>query len=323
MAGIDTTPFATDGGEVFCINVEEPYDGWRIDKLLPQQKEGLSRSYIQKLIGEGRVLVAGHKVKAGFQVRTGQEIKVFLPVAEELRVLPENIPLDILYEDEDVILVNKGKNMVVHPAAGHPSGTLVNALLYHCKGQLSGINGILRPGIVHRIDQDTTGVIVACKNDRAHQSLSEQLKVHSITRKYHAIVYGAFHVENGRIEGAIGRHPFDRKKMAVIERGGKPAVTNYQVLENFGTRYAHVLCRLETGRTHQIRVHMSYIHHPLLGDTVYGPEKDPFHLVGQALHASVLGFIHPASGKYVEFEAPLPEYFTDLIQLCRKRGQGV
>lgn len=322
MEGIDQkTPFP-DGEDVFWIHVEEPYDGWRIDKLLTQKQEGLSRSYIQKLIEKGQVLVAGHTVKAGFLVSAGQDIQLFLPKPEELSILPENIPLDILYEDDDVILVNKGKDMVVHPAAGHYSGTLVNALLHHCKGQLSGINGVLRPGIVHRIDRNTTGVIVACKNDKAHQSLSEQLKVHSITRKYHAIVYGAFCEESGRIEGAIGRHPSDRKKMAVNERNGKPAVTNYQVLENFGKQYAHVLCQLETGRTHQIRVHMSYIHHPLLGDEVYGPAKNPFHLDGQALHASVLGFVHPTSGKYVEFEAPLPEYFTDLIWLCRKRGQG-
>lgn len=306
-----------DGDASFVITVEEQYNGWRIDKLLSEQREELSRSYIQKLIEEGRVLVEERAVKAGCKVSTGQRIRFFLPEPEELSVEPEHIPLDILYEDEDVILINKGKDMVVHPAAGHYSGTLVNALLYHCKGQLSGINGILRPGIVHRIDRNTTGVIVACKNDKAHRALAEQLAVHSITRKYNALVYHAFREESGRVEGMIGRHPTDRKKMAINEKNGKPAVTNYMVLENFGGKYAHIECRLETGRTHQIRVHMAHIHHPLLGDDVYGPAKDPFHLEGQALHARVLGFLHPSTGKYVEFEAPLPEYFTGLIDKLR------
>ena len=309
-----------DGAECFELVVADKFDGWRTDKFLSEQLQELSRSYIQKLIGEGRVLVSGNAVKASFLVRTGDHIEVFMPQPTTLTVEPENIPLDILYEDADVILVNKGKNMVVHPAAGHYSGTLVNALLYHCRGNLSGINGVLRPGIVHRIDQDTTGVIVACKNDRAHQSLSEQLKVHSITRKYNALVHGAFETETGRIEGAIGRHPNDRKKMAVNEKNGKPAVTNYTVLENFGSKYSHVECRLETGRTHQIRVHMAWMRHPLLGDTVYGREKEPFSLNGQALHARVLGFIHPSTGEYMEFEAPLPEYFTGLLGKLRKLG---
>lgn len=309
-----------DGAEYFSLMVGEEFDGWRTDKLLSKQWEELSRSYIQKLIGEGRVLVAGRTVKASYPVQTGDHIEVFLPPPATLRLAAENIPLDILYEDSDVILINKGKNMVVHPAAGHYTGTLVNALLYHCKGNLSGINGVLRPGIVHRIDQDTTGVIVACKNDRAHQSLSEQLKVHSITRKYNAVVHGAFHTEEGRIEGAIGRHPSDRKKMAVNEKNGKPAVTNYTVLENFVNSFAHVECCLETGRTHQIRVHMAWIHHPLLGDRVYGLKKEPFSLNGQALHARILGFIHPSTGKYMEFEAPLPEYFTGLLGKLRNLG---
>lgn len=306
-----------DGDASFVITVEEQYNGWRIDKLLSKQREELSRSYIQKLIEDGRVLVGERTVKTGFKVSAGQRIRLFLPEPEELCVEPENIPLDILYEDEDVILINKDKDMVVHPAAGHYSGTLVNALLYHCGGELSGINGILRPGIVHRIDRNTTGVIVACKNDKAHQSLSEQLAVHSITRKYNALVYHAFREEGGRVEAPIGRHPTDRKKMAVNEKNGKTAVTNYTVLENFGGKYAHIECRLETGRTHQIRVHMAHIHHPLLGDDVYGPAKDPFHLAGQALHARVLGFLHPSTGKYVEFEAPMPEYFTGLIDKLR------
>lgn len=315
-------------GEEFEFLVTEEYQNQRVDKLLSQQREELSRSYIQKLIEDERVLVSGHTVKAGYKVSAGERICILLPPPKELSIEPEEIPLDILYEDEDVILINKGKNMVVHPAAGHYSGTLVNALLFHCKGQLSGINGVLRPGIVHRIDRNTTGVIVACKNDRAHQALSEQLKAHSITRRYNALVHGTFHEETGHIEGAIGRHPVDRKKMAINEKNGKPAVTNYKVLENFGTRFSHVECRLETGRTHQIRVHMASIHHPLLGDDVYGLAKEPFSLPGQVLHARVLGFIHPSTGKYVEFEAPLPEYFTTLLEKLRnmdgkREGSGI
>lgn len=307
-------------GEAFKLVVEEEYEGFRVDKLLSQYRQDLSRSYLQKLIEEGRVLIEGKKIKSGFRVSTGEQIQVSLPPLEEPLIEPENIPLDILYEDDDVILINKGKNMVVHPAAGHYSGTLVNALLYHCKGKLSGINGVLRPGIVHRIDRNTTGVIVACKNDRAHQALSEQLKFHSITRKYNALVYGSFHEESGQVEGAIGRHPTDRKKMAINEKNGKPAVTHYLLLENFGRQYAHIECQLETGRTHQIRVHMASINHPLLGDDVYGRAKDPFSLEGQALHARVLGFLHPTTKNYMEFEAPLPEYFTELVLRLRKIG---
>ena len=297
--------------------VTEEYKGWRLDKLLSETREELSRSYIQKLIDEEKILLDGKRAKAGEKVKPGQEIALELPEPEELTVEPEPIPLDIIYEDEDVILINKSKDMVVHPAAGHSSGTLVNALLYHCRGQLSGINGVLRPGIVHRIDRNTTGVIVACKNDRAHQCLSEQLKVHSITRRYDALVHGAFDVDSGRVEGAIGRHPTDRKKMAINELHGKPAVTNYRVIENFGKKYSHIECALETGRTHQIRVHMSSIGHPLLGDDVYGLSGNPFHLEGQALHARVLGFIHPTTGQYVEFCAPIPDYFLALEEKLR------
>lgn len=231
---------------------------------------------------------------------------------------PENIPLDILYEDDDLLVVNKPKGMVVHPAAGHSSGTLVNAVLYHCRGNLSGINGVLRPGIVHRIDMDTTGALVICKSDFAHQSLAEQLSVHSITRKYRAIVHGNLKEDEGTVRGAIGRHPTDRKKMAINERNGKPAVTHYRVLERFGN-YTYIECQLETGRTHQIRVHMASIGHPLLGDAVYGPKKCPVkNLQGQTLHAMVLGFIHPRTGAYMEFEAPLPEYFSNLLLQFRK-----
>ena len=243
---------------------------------------------------------------------------MLLPEPEELNVDPENIPLDILYEDDDLLVVNKPKGMVVHPAAGHSSGTLVNAVLYHCRGNLSGINGVLRPGIVHRIDMDTTGALVICKSDFAHQSLAEQLSVHSITRKYRAIVHGNLKEDEGTVRGAIGRHPTDRKKMAINERNGKPAVTHYRVLERFGN-YTYIECQLETGRTHQIRVHMASIGHPLLGDAVYGPKKCPVkNLQGQTLHAMVLGFIHPRTGAYMEFEAPLPEYFSNLLLQFRK-----
>ena len=246
---------------------------------------------------------------------------MLLPEPEELNVEPENIPLDILYEDDDLLVVNKPKGMVVHPAAGHSSGTLVNAVLYHCRGNLSGINGVLRPGIVHRIDMDTTGALVICKSDFAHQSLAEQLSVHSITRKYRAIVHGNLKEDEGTVRGAIGRHPTDRKKMAINERNGKPAVTHYRVLERFGN-YTYIECQLETGRTHQIRVHMASIGHPLLGDAVYGPKKCPVkNLQGQTLHAMVLGFIHPRTGAYMEFEAPLPEYFSNLLLQFRKMSE--
>lgn len=300
------------------IEIEEEFDDIRVDKVLSGYLSDLSRTYIQKLIENGHVTLAGKMLKANFKVSVGQEIEIILPEPETLKVEPENIPLDILYEDSDVIVVNKPKNMVVHPAAGHYTGTLVNALLYHCKDSLSGINGIMRPGIVHRIDKDTTGALVVCKNDIAHQFVAAQLKAHSITRKYEAIVYQAFKEAEGRIEGPIGRHPTERTKMAINYKNGKEAVTNYRVLENLGTQYAHIECRLETGRTHQIRVHMSSIHHPLLGDTVYGPSKDPFGLEGQTLHAKVLGFIHPTKKEYMEFEAPVPEYFTKLVQKLKR-----
>jgi len=300
------------------IEIEEDYDDIRIDKVLAAYFTELSRSYIQKLIEGGNVTLAGKILKSNFKVSAGQEVEILLPEPETLKVEPENIPLDILYEDSDVIVVNKPKNMVVHPAAGHYSGTLVNALLYHCKDSLSGINGIMRPGIVHRIDKDTTGALVVCKNDTAHQCLAEQLKEHSITRKYEAIVYNTFKETEGRVEGPIGRHPSERTKMAINYKNGKDAITNYRVLENLGNGYAHIECRLETGRTHQIRVHMSSLHHPLLGDTVYGPQKDSFGLEGQTLHARVLGFIHPTTKEYMEFEAPIPEYFTKLLQKLRR-----
>lgn len=287
--------------------------GLRIDKYLSSVNEQLSRSYIQKLLKSGLVLVDGKPVKASYQVDEGDVISLDIPEAVEPEIEPENMDLDILYEDQDVILVNKPKGMVVHPAAGHYSHTLVNGLMYHCKDQLSGINGVMRPGIVHRIDMDTTGVIIACKNDMAHNSIAAQLKVHSITRRYQAIVHGVLKDDAGTIEGPIGRHPTDRKKMSINYNNGKSAVTHYKVLKRF-RQYTHVECRLETGRTHQIRVHMASIGHPLLGDLVYGPGKCPIPgLQGQTLHAGVLGFIHPRTGEYMEFTAPLPEYFAKLL----------
>lgn len=289
----------------------------RIDRYLTEQCPELSRSYIQKLLKDQKVKADHKTVKANYKVQPGQEIVVEIPDAEPLDIQPEDIPLDILYEDPYLLVVNKPKGMVVHPAAGHTGGTLVNAVMAHCGKNLSGINGVLRPGIVHRIDKDTTGALLVCKTDEVHRSLAEQLKEHSIKRRYRAIVRGNLKEDTGTIEGPIGRHPTDRKKMAINYKNGKDAVTHYKVLERFG-QYTYVECRLETGRTHQIRVHMSSIGHPLLGDIVYGSGKDPFHLEGQTLHAMILGFIHPITGEYMEFSAPLPEYFLKLLEKLRK-----
>lgn len=304
-------------GENITLTVEEEFDKERIDKYLNFILSDLSRSYIQKLIREGRVFVDKKTVKSNFRVVSGMSLELYLPKEKATLIVPEAIPIDIIYEDSDIIIINKHKGLVVHPAPGHATGTLVNALLHHCKNQLSNINDELRPGIVHRIDRDTTGVIVACKNDAAHMFIAKQLKERTITRRYQAIVYNTFKIDSGRVETTIGRHPKYRKKMTVGLKHGKNSVTNYRLIENLANKYAHVECELETGRTHQIRVHMASIHHPILGDTVYGSKKDPFKLEGQALHAGLLGFIHPTSREYVEFTAPLPAYFTELLRKLR------
>jgi 23S rRNA pseudouridine1911/1915/1917 synthase len=288
--------------------------GIRLDKWLSEQIEELSRAYIQKLIDEGQVLLNGKPAKASAKVNIDDQVELEIPKSTVPDIVPEDIPLDIVYEDSDVIVVNKPKGMVVHPAAGHYTGTLVNALMYHCGESLSGINGVSRPGIVHRIDRDTTGLLIACKNDHAHLKISEQLKAHTISRRYRAIVTGILKDDEGTIIGNIARHKTDRKKMAVVSMGGREAITHYRVLERL-KKHTYVECRLETGRTHQIRVHMAYIGHPLLGDTVYGSGKDPYKLEGQCLHAMVLGFVHPTSGEYMEFSAPLPEYFSHLLEI--------
>lgn len=292
--------------------ITEETAGDRIDRFLSEQYEDLSRSFLQKLLKSGLVCADGKPVKASYKVSEGDLITFEVPKAVEPEILPEDIPLDILFEDRDVILVNKPKGMVVHPAAGHYTGTLVNALMFHCREDLSGINGVLRPGIVHRIDMDTTGVIIACKNDLAHNSIAGQLKEHSITRRYQAIVHGVLKDDEGTVDAPVGRHPQDRKKMCINEKNGKRAVTHYKVLKRY-RNFTHIECRLETGRTHQIRVHMAYIGHPLLGDAVYGPAKCPYRLTGQTLHAGILGFLHPRTGAYMEFSAPLPEYFQKLL----------
>ncbi len=297
--------------------VPEEFSGMRIDKFLSESCPLQSRSFLQKLLKSELVDVNGKTVKSSYKVSAGETVSFEVPEAVEAEITAQEMPLDILYEDQDVILINKPKGMVVHPAAGHYEGTLVNGLMHHCRDQLSGINGVMRPGIVHRIDMDTTGVIIACKNDLAHNSIAEQLKVHSITRKYYAVVFGNLPDDEGTVEAPIGRHPTDRKKMSVISKNGKDAVTHYHVLERF-RGYTYVECRLETGRTHQIRVHMASIGHPLLGDQVYGPVKQPFHLNGQTLHAGVLGFIHPRTGEYMEFSAPLPDYFEELLTKLRR-----
>ena len=297
----------------FFFSVEEELSGERIDKVVTLKCELNSRSAAQRILDDGGVFVNGKAVSKNYKVKANDKITVKIPEAKELEVKAENIPLDIRYEDSDLLVVNKPKDMVVHPAAGNYDGTLVNALLYHCKDSLSGINGVIRPGIVHRIDKDTSGLLIVAKNDFAHINLAEQIKAHSFTRQYQSVVYGKLKNESGKIDAPIGRHPVDRKKMTVTPKNSKNAVTHYQLIEQYDN-FAHVRLILETGRTHQIRVHMSYIGHPVAGDPVYGPKKVIEYLGGQCLHAGLIGFKHPRTGKYIEIESELPEYFTDFLR---------
>lgn len=302
------------------FEVEFNDEGERLDKYLStifqNSSTTPSRSFFQKLIKEGHVTVNGAIQKANYRLKAEEVISVAIPEAVETPILPENIPLDILYEDEDLLIVNKPKGMVVHPSAGHYTGTLVNAIMYHCHDSLSGINGEIRPGIVHRIDMDTTGSLIVCKNDESHIFIAEQIKNHSVNRRYRGIVNGVVKEDTGTIHAPIGRHPIDRKKMAVNEKNGKDAITHYTVLERF-SHYTYMEFQLETGRTHQIRVHMSSIGHPLLGDTLYSNGKSPFKLQGQTLHAMTIGFIHPRTKEYMEISAPLPDYFKKILKTLR------
>ena len=302
--------------EIF-LTAEEKDEGRRVDVFVAEWLEEISRSRVQSLLESENILVNGKKVKSNYKLKNNDVVSVSMPPLYEAEIVPEDIPLDILYEDDHIIVVNKPKGMVVHPAPGHFSGTLVNALMYHCRDNLSGINGVLRPGIVHRIDKDTSGILVVAKTDTAHKGLAEALSVHDIKRIYYAIVMNKVKEEEGTIDKPIGRHKTDRKKMAVVPNG-RNAVTHYKVIEYLG-KYTFIEARLETGRTHQIRVHMASIGNPLLGDEVYGSKKQPFNTDGQVLHAGVLGFIHPVTGEYMEFSAPLPEYFQKVLRLIRDR----
>lgn len=301
----------------FRFITDEDMEEQRLDKCISELiNNDISRSYIQKMIKDQLVFINNMPQKSSYRLKTGDVISFTIPENIEPNILPQDIPLQILYEDDDVIVINKPKGMVVHPAAGHYEDTLVNALLYHCKDSLSGINGVLRPGIVHRIDKDTTGSIIVCKNDFSHNNIAKQLKEHSITRRYRAICYGVISEEEGTINAPIGRCENNRLKMGINERNGKSAVTHYKVLERFH-EYTYIECFLETGRTHQIRVHMASIGYPLLGDTVYTKRNCPYHLEGQTLHAYILGFHHPRTGEYIETEAPLPEYFLHLLAILK------
>ena len=293
-----------------CITAEE--SGERIDALLARALPSMSRSQIQKLLEQGMVTLNGRELKKNFRCSAGESYEVLLPEPADLPLIPQNIPLDVVYEDEDLIVINKARGLVVHPAPGHPDGTLVNALLWHCGDSLSGIGGQRRPGIVHRIDKDTSGLLIVAKNDFAHQGLSAQLSDHSLCREYEALVRGNFKQDSGTIDKPIGRHPVDRKRMAVTDKNSKPAVTHWQLLASY-RGYSHILCRLETGRTHQIRVHMASIGHPLLGDFTYGSPSPEKGLEGQCLHARRLRFVHPRTGELVLLETALPAYFTDVL----------
>ncbi|MCD8150344.1 MAG: RluA family pseudouridine synthase [Clostridiales bacterium] len=302
------------------FEVQEEFAGERVDKFLAQIYTGQSRSFFQKMIKTGHVSVQNEIVsKNSTPVWYGDLVSVEIPEAQSAAIVPEDIPLDILYEDSELLIVNKPKGMVVHPSAGHYNGTLVNAVMYHCQDSLSGINGEIRPGIVHRIDKDTTGSLIVCKTDEAHQDIAAQIKEHTVTRIYRGIVCGVLREEEGTIHGDIGRHPTQRKKMAVVSKNGKPATTHYRVLERF-SKYTYAEFRLETGRTHQIRVHMSSIGHPLLGDPLYGGTAKQYMvngLCGQTLHAMTIGFVHPKTKEYMEFQAPVPAYMEELLKKLR------
>lgn len=304
--------------ERFDVFVPAECAGQRADRFLADLEEiELTRSALQRLFEQGLVQCGEKPVAKNLKLKAGDHLTVDLPDAKPLEAQPQNIPLEIIYEDDYLMVVNKPKGMVVHPAPGSPDGTLVNALLYHCAGRLSSIGGVVRPGIVHRIDKDTSGLLVVAKDNETHLSLSQQFAVHSIARVYHTVVYGGFAADDGFVEGNIGRHPVDRKRMAVVPKGGKAAYTAYHVEERFPA-FTHLSVRLRTGRTHQIRVHLASIGHPVAGDAVYGPRKVITQLEGQCLHAKTLGFIHPATGAYVEFDSPLPEYFTAFIGRLQK-----
>ena len=302
--------------EPILLRASEESKNQRLDAFLASSLDGLTRSQATRLIESGEVAVNGRAVSKSYKLAGGEDIAVTLPEPEPVEAVPQDIPLDVVYEDADVIVVNKPSGMVVHPAPGHPDGTLVNALLYHCAGTLSGVGGALRPGIVHRIDRDTSGLIIATKNDAAHQYLSAQLADHTLARTYECIVVGALREDRGTVDAPIARHPTDRKRMAVVA-GGREAVTHWEVIARY-PGYTHVRCRLETGRTHQIRVHMAYIGHPILGDTVYGAKKEVPGLTGQCLHAVGLRFLHPRTHEVVELSCPLPEEFTRMLQKIRK-----
>lgn len=302
--------------EPILLRASEESKNQRLDAFLASSLDGLTRSQATRLIESGEVAVNGRAVSKSYKLAGGEDIAVTLPEPEPVEAVPQDIPLDVVYEDADVIVVNKPSGMVVHPAPGHPDGTLVNALLYHCAGTLSGVGGALRPGIVHRIDRDTSGLIIAAKNDAAHQYLSAQLADHTLARTYECIVVGALREDRGTVDAPIARHPTDRKRMAVVA-GGREAVTHWEVIARY-PGYTHVRCRLETGRTHQIRVHMAYIGHPILGDTVYGAKKEVPGLTGQCLHAVGLRFLHPRTHEIVELSCPLPEEFTRMLQKIRK-----
>ncbi len=299
--------------KIETVTAEEADAGERVDKALAAKLPGLTRSVVQRLLAEGRVTLSGHPVPKNYKLRAGDTLEVAIPAPVEDEALPEDIALDIRYEDDDLLVVNKPKGMVVHPAAGNRTGTLVNALLAYCGDSLSGIGGVIRPGIVHRIDKDTSGLLIVAKNDFSHRILAEQIKEHSFTRMYEAVVHGHLRENSGTVNAPIGRHPTDRKKMAVTDKNARPAVTHYEVLARY-PGFTHVRLKLETGRTHQIRVHMAYLGHPVAGDPVYGPKRSGLSFLhGQCLHACFIGFRHPRDGRWIEVDSPLPTYFTDFL----------